>query len=328
MDELRLLLLSLGGVFVVGLAAWEFRRSRVRRGGGTADDAAAAAGRRGSRQEPSFDAGGGVAQDPRDPFDLPDIRTGDVSRDPPLVVLGDGRDSNGGVAIGISDEVAVDRPGTMAARDDAADDTDFDDGVLGPARVVAGPADDTPGDALDDLHHADDAPGASPDTARTAAAHPVAPTDVAGEPAPIQWPPERQDRILALRVVPPSGDRFGGRSLRLAMTSNGLVHGPQDIFHWATDEGRVILSAAGLTRPGTFDLTLMDGQFFLGLQLFSVLPGPLPPQRMLEELVAVGRDIASRLGGSVLDELGRPLDAARIDALQRSLSAPPPEARG
>jgi FtsZ-interacting cell division protein ZipA len=85
------------------------------------------------------------------------------------------------------------------------------------------------------------------------------------------------------------------------------------------------LSAAGLTRPGTFDLALMDGQFFLGLQLFSVLPGPLPPQRLLEELVAVGRDIASRLGGQVLDEVGRPLDAARIEALQRSLVTPQPE---
>jgi cell division protein ZipA len=136
---------------------------------------------------------------------------------------------------------------------------------------------------------------------------------------PIVWPPLRQERIIWLRVVPAGAVRFSGRALRHALTSCGLVHGPQDIFHWADDKGNVVASAANLVRPGSFDLGSMDAQHYQGIHLFAVLPGPLPAGQAFDELLALGRDIASRLSGVVQDERGQPVDAARVADIRASL---------
>jgi FtsZ-interacting cell division protein ZipA len=73
----------------------------------------------------------------------------------------------------------------------------------------------------------------------------------------------------------------------------------------------VIASAANLMRPGTFAPASMDGQHFHGVHLFCVLPGPLPAGRAVDELIALARDLAQRLSGIVLDEVGQPLDEER-----------------
>ncbi len=67
----------------------------------------------------------------------------------------------------------------------------------------------------------------------------------------------------------------------------------------------------------------MDAEEFRGLSLFSVLPGPLPPVRMLEELVATARSIAHRLGAVVQDEKGADLDGQRLLQLRQSLPDEP-----
>lgn len=133
------------------------------------------------------------------------------------------------------------------------------------------------------------------------------------------WPPERQDRILWLRVVPHAGRHFQGRSLRLALAACGMALGPQDIFHRANDAGRVLASAANLTRPGSFDLAVMDGQQFRGLHVFSVLPGPLSPLQTFDQLVELADELADRLEGTVLDDSGGPLTVERVDELRRGL---------
>ncbi|MEO6366908.1 MAG: cell division protein ZipA C-terminal FtsZ-binding domain-containing protein, partial [Steroidobacteraceae bacterium] len=68
--------------------------------------------------------------------------------------------------------------------------------------------------------------------------------------APIQWPPLQSERVLSLRLVGAQGALLQGRALRIALEAAGLVHGPQQIFHLATDDGRVLVSAANLVRPG------------------------------------------------------------------------------
>ena len=176
-----------------------------------------------------------------------------------------------------------------------------------------------------DLHVATevavDSPGSAPPGPSSAAGLAAA----AGAPEPpelkMDWPPAEQQRIVSLRVVPPPPARFSGRALRQALNACGMQHGPQQIFHWAQDDGRVVVSAANLTRPGSFDPATMDTLHYHGLNLFSVLPGPLPPDKTVDELVALARDLANRLGGLVQDELGRPLDAARVVALRNSVAA-------
>lgn len=137
---------------------------------------------------------------------------------------------------------------------------------------------------------------------------------------PIQWPPQNAARVLSLRVVNARGEQISGRALRTAVEAAGLRHGPQMIYHMVTDEGAVLASVANLVRPGNLDPELLDGQEFRGVSLFSVLPGALPPERMLEGLVTLARALAQRLGGVVQDAQGNDLDGARLAQLQQSLA--------
>jgi cell division protein ZipA len=136
------------------------------------------------------------------------------------------------------------------------------------------------------------------------------------------WPGESERRIVTLRVVPRSEPRFTGRSLRQAFGSAGFWHGPLDIYHLPDAEGRVIVSAAALAQPGTFDPSIMDSQRFSGLNLFAVLPGPLPEREAFDELVHAARSLAERLDASITDQHGEELTAQRISRLRQSLEAP------
>jgi len=135
----------------------------------------------------------------------------------------------------------------------------------------------------------------------------------------VEWPPDRQRRILALRLVAPLPERFAGRSLRQALAAEGFVLGQFAIFHKPNEERRAVLSAASLTRPGTFDLDTMDSQHYGGLSLFAVLPGPKSPPQAFDELVFTARNLNDRLHGVLQDEQGSPLTAARIALLREQL---------
>jgi cell division protein ZipA len=135
----------------------------------------------------------------------------------------------------------------------------------------------------------------------------------------VEWPPEGERRIVALRLVAHSNERFPGRSLRQALAAEGFVSGELSIFHKAGPDGRAVLSAASLNKPGTFDPDLMDTQRFTGLNLFSVLPGPLPPREAFDELLASARNLNERLDGTLQDASGEPLTQTRAAALRDEL---------
>jgi len=137
----------------------------------------------------------------------------------------------------------------------------------------------------------------------------------------VEWPPDDQRRVVALRLVAPPPERLAGRALRLALASEGFILGKFQIFHKPDDQGRAVLSAANLSKPGTFDLETMDVQRFGGLSLFAVLPGPKPPLKAFEELLTTARNLNERLQGALQDERGGPLTPTRIATIRESLGA-------
>jgi cell division protein ZipA len=173
-------------------------------------------------------------------------------------------------------------------------------------------------EAAVDLPAAALAPGAPPAPPPAASAS-AAPQARRAKPPVIQWPPQRADRVISLRLVMAQGSLLPGREVRLALEQSGLVPGPQTIYHRIDAQGGVLASAASMLRPGDLDPRLLDEQQLRGLSLFSVLPGPLPPVRMLEELVAMARAVAWRLGAVVQDEHGAELDGERLVRLRQSL---------
>jgi cell division protein ZipA len=138
-------------------------------------------------------------------------------------------------------------------------------------------------------------------------------------PPVVDWPPESERHILSLRIAALGHERLSGRVVRLALGACGFEHGRFGIFHQPGADGRALLSAANLSKPGIFDLPNMDFQRFSGLSLFAVLPGPLPPAAALDHLLDTAQDLAERLRARLQDEQGLALGAAQLETLRRTV---------
>jgi cell division protein ZipA len=311
-SELRWILAALGVLFVVGLFLWERRKQRPAARTLRAPDA---------RDAADFDPGPlplpeapastpWTASRSHDPsLLLPEIRARDPIAPLPVVEYTD------------EDDADEDQHPLEAQRAPPDLAVDADPGGPGGATGSADPIDSTcPRVPPDSVHSADRG-----DPAKSA--HSADPADSASSTAlpqdaaelRLDWPEEPERQIIAARVVPIT-ERFGGRTVRQALAGEGFVHGPLGIFHRALPDGRVVLSCASLTKPGSFNLASMDSQRYAGLNLFGVLPGPVAGNSALEDLVTVSRTLASRLGGLVQDDRGQPLDATRVAELKATLA--------
>lgn len=289
-EDLRLALLALGSLFILGLLLWEFlQRRRARR----ADDAHEA-GPLGQRRDSA-----NVPDDPlfapaqrREPvLSMPEISVRDRLVEPPLVDLdvAVSRDERGR-SLPIVDAITI--------SDDDLERLDVTrPPVANPSGESTNPEDDSSSGTLPEPigHVESGTPGA----------------------LRVDWPPENERRIVALRLIARQGERFTGVSLRQALQGEGFQHGEMQIFHRPVADGRALLSAASLTRPGGFDLETMDSNLFLGLNLFAVLPGPLGGRETVDKLLGVGHTLAQRLRGELRDARGEPLTEARLAELRR-----------
>lgn len=136
----------------------------------------------------------------------------------------------------------------------------------------------------------------------------------------VDWPEEGQRHIVALRLIAP-GERFAGHVVRQALAAEGFVLGKLAIFHRAGPDGRAVVSAANLTKPGTFDRNAMDAQRLAGLSLFAVLPGPLSSARAFDELLISARNLSDRLQGQLQDERGEVITPVRAAEMREELEA-------
>ena len=335
MSQLRWALLIVGVVFVVILAWWERRRPR---------QASGAFGRVSAR-ESAADASPRRVREP--PLTLPEMRTREplIARELPVVAAGReesslpfieptrGRADSPGAADEPLAAHEAHTPPDLSATDEmrALDDLDdldgldglHDPGPRGPDSLQVAAADEAAG--IPPVAAAAPAPELE---AVVSAADPAAESSYerlmelpADAPLMVDWPPEHERRILALRLVARQRERFAGRSLRQALAAEGFLLGQFAIFHKPDDERRAVLSAASLSRPGTFDLDTMDSQHYGGLSLFAVLPGPKPPPQAFDELVSAARNLNERLQGVLQDEQGSPLTPARIAQLREQLRA-------
>jgi cell division protein ZipA len=282
MPELRIILLVAGVLLIAGIAGFEWWRSRRDRPVASVP-----------RDEPPAES-----HAPRATTPLPEINVVRESRTAipdtlPVIELRSaektGARDSGGIAV--SQEVAVDEPfeNTSTQAIFRAHDEPYigQDDEVGEVRTITYDAPDAHGPKLS-----------------------------------LAWPAENERRIVTLRLLPRVEPRFPGRNLRQAFASAGFWHGPLDIYHLPDAEGRVVLSAAALAQPGTFDPSIMDSQRFSGLNLFAVLPGPMPERETFDELVHAARALAERLDGRLTDQHGEELTAQRIARLRQSLEGP------
>jgi cell division protein ZipA len=289
--ELRWMLLLLGVLFIAGLAWWELRRPRQARGAELAradDDGAVIV-----PSPASAEAHGGRRAVREPTFTLPAIAARDPLLELPTIELID--DS--------TDTFTADRDEPIDLLADEVEPI-----VLQPAVADADPLLDPP---------------AARSVGRPAekVVEPIS-KGAAMEPI-IEWPEEGERRIVAVRLVAGS-ERFPGHVVRQALAAEGFVLGKLAIFHRAGPDGRAVLSAANLMRPGTFDPESIDRQRFGGLSLFAVLPGPLPPVLAFDELLAAALNLNERLHGLLQDERGEALTPVRVAELREGLEVRSP----
>jgi cell division protein ZipA len=287
MPELRIILLVVGVLFVAGIAGFEWWRSRGSR------PLASGAARDDSQAEP-----------PRAASPLPDInvvRDSRVAKSDSLPVIELASTSESGtrraLGISISEEVAVDLAHDSGAREPAQAARSLDARSLDNEPYIG------EHDEISEVRIVEE-------------------QAVHGPKLVLGWPDEKERRIVTLRVIPRIEPRFPGRGLRQAFSAAGFWHGPLDIYHLPDDSGRVVVSAAALAQPGTFDPSIMDSQRFSGLNLFAVLPGPKPERETFDDLVRAARQLAERLDGILADQHGEELTAQRIARLRQALEPP------
>ena len=319
MSQLRWTLLILGGVFVIALALWE--RLRPRQARGRDADAPRTGG------EPVL---GGLPREALEPKGgeravEPWIADGPLEPSEPVGIW---REAAAGGALAELPTVLVDAPEELPELQPAsvlADSWDTLEEGVGEVRILGG------GEPQREPPEARGEPPEPPAVPGMAPAEPTVldesrvPLLAAEPPLRVEWPPESERHIVALRLVA-GPQRFAGRMLRLALAAEGFRLGRFEIFHKPDDQGRAFLSAASLTRPGTFDLDAMDTQRYAGLSLFAVLPGPLPAPQAFDCLLATADNLNERLQGEVQDERGQPLSGDRVALLRAGLSEAPGEA--
>jgi len=312
MPELRWTLLIIGVVFIAILAWWERRRPH-----------------QASRQAPhiSTEPRPVVSNDPswgpevetsaprvaREPtLTLPEIRTDVRTREPPKELP------------------IVELPPVELPDDDPKEIDEIEEPIVATAPEVNRPeaeleeiSEELEEDELEDEALARQEPVSSAEPPSVEPAKPAElPPPVLSTVKPIvDWPPEEQRKLISLRLVARPPERFQGRLIRQALSAEGFVLGDLDIFHKPDAQNRAVLSAASLTKPGTFDLNTMDTQRYVGLNLFAVLPGPRSPRKAFEDLLMTARVLNERLEGALQDERGGPLTPTRIQALRDSLGA-------
>jgi FtsZ-interacting cell division protein ZipA len=174
-----------------------------------------------------------------------------------------------------------------------------------------------------------DAPDAQPEaepdvTQSIEGASPPSTAAPTSETVEVDWPPEEDRRIIALRLVSSSPERLSGRAIRTALVAEGFIHGKFSIFHKPDAQHRAVLSAASLSKPGIFDMETMDSQRFSGVNLFAVLSGSQPARETFEQLLSCARNLNERLEGGLQDDRGGPLTPSRIAALRESFGGAAP----
>jgi cell division protein ZipA len=109
---------------------------------------------------------------------------------------------------------------------------------------------------------------------------------------------------VLVTVMAPPGRLFKGSSILLAAQDLRLgLHrsGIFDCFPQDASQSDPVFRIAHLREPGVFDINTVGKLNTPGLLLFMQLPGPMEPPQALERMMAVAKELADKLGGSICD---------------------------
>lgn len=144
------------------------------------------------------------------------------------------------------------------------------------------------------------------------------------EDSNVDEPPQSDElEVIVFHVHSASTSDFIGTELFASMVKNGLTYGPMDIFHRrveADDEhSKVLFSVANMMNPGT--LAHDDPANFTtkGLSFFMTLPGYGDADQTFKEMLRTAQQIADDLGANVLDDKRNLMTPDRLSAYRQQV---------
>ena len=136
--------------------------------------------------------------------------------------------------------------------------------------------------------------------------------------------PEAETLVVILTLLAPEGERLEGARIRAALEAQGLRYGKDRIFHHypsaAPASAGPLFSAVNIVEPGVFDLETIDSIRTPGLGLFMRLPGPKDPGDAFATMVETARALASELDAQLCDETRSKLTAQALNHLREQIA--------
>ena len=138
--------------------------------------------------------------------------------------------------------------------------------------------------------------------------------------APVQEAPAApgEQKIVVLHIVGREQATFAGTQIHKALTQGQLEFGPRDVYHRMADIGgrpESVFSIANMLKPGTLDPSQAEELATKGLVMFMVLPGPVDGNKAFHDMLQTAQDLATQLGGVVLDDKRLPLTRQAAQSL-------------
>lgn len=120
------------------------------------------------------------------------------------------------------------------------------------------------------------------------------PSATAAEPAPVE------ERLVTLLIAEREGTAIFGPKIHAALRAQGLQFGDRKIYH-RIDAGQPVFSVASLIKPGHLDPAEQQTFSTPGLSVFMVLPGPMPAETAIGDMLGTARALAQQLNAEVFD---------------------------
>jgi len=128
------------------------------------------------------------------------------------------------------------------------------------------------------------------------------------------------DLQVVFHVMPQPGAAFAGATVRRAAESAGMKLAEDGRFALQEDAGRVRFSLGARDDSG-FTAAAIDTATLAGLSIALDVPRAPGAQRTFQTMAVFARQLASELGGSVVDDNDRALDERSLAAIDAQLGA-------
>ncbi len=132
------------------------------------------------------------------------------------------------------------------------------------------------------------------------------------------------DKIVTLYVAARSGQVLRGTDILVAAEKAGLSYGYMSIFHRLVDgraDSSPIFSVANIKKPGSFEMSEIQGLETPAIAFFLTLPAPIAALDGWEKMLPTAQRMAELLDGVVLDESRNALGRQRIAHIRDDLRA-------